>query len=200
MKKVMINGSPKSKNSASERIIAALCDRLSDAPELVVCELASQGAAKAVEAVRDCGALVFVFPLYIDSLPSGLLRFLDEEQKAIVLAAPNAKVYAVVNNGFYDARQNTIAIDMIKNFCLTSGLAWGRGLGMGGGGMIAGASFDRFPLKQFGSALDVMAKNIRYQETAENYYVEPGIPRVFYMLAGNFGMKREMKKRREKQK
>jgi len=70
-------------------------------------------------------------------------------------------------------------------------------LGMGGGGMITGAPFDRFPLKQFGSALDVLAKNIRHQEAAENFFVEPGIPRFLYMLAANFGMKREMKKRQK---
>ena len=199
MKVVMINGSPRGRNGASGKIIAALCDRLSDVQERVVCELAKQSAAEVVDAIRGCDALVFVFPLYVDGLPSGLARFLDEERRAVALAAPRAKIYAVVNNGFYEARQNAVAIDMMEIFCASSGLAWGRGLGIGCGGMLGEPlSFDRFPLKKLGRALDVLANNIRGQEGAENYFVEPSIPRFLYMIAGNFGMKREMKKRAKK--
>jgi multimeric flavodoxin WrbA len=195
MKIAMINGSPKGKNGTSGRIIETLCNRLSDIPQHVVRELAEQNAAEIVSTIRDSDAIIFVFPLYVDAIPSGLVRFLDEEQNAIALAAPNAKVYAVVNNGFYDARQNAIAIDMVEIFCERSGLVWGQGLGSCGGMIGETPSWDRFPLKKLGMALDALAKNIRNLDGAENCFVDPSIPRFLYMLAGNFFMKREMKKR-----
>jgi len=198
MKISLICGSPKGKNGASGRIIEALCDSLSGIAECVVCETAKQNAPDVVDAIRDSDALVFVSPLYADGLPSGLVRFLDEERSGIAAAAARAKVYAVINNGFYDARQNSIAVEMIECFCEASGLAWGRGLGMGGGGMIEGMPLGRFPLKKFGAALDTLAKNISGNESAENYFVEPDMPRFLYMIAANLGMKREMKKRQKK--
>ena len=198
MKISLICGSPKGKNGASGRIIETLRDRLSGIAECVVCETAKQNAPDVVDAIRDSDALVFVSPLYADGLPSGLVRFLDEERSGIAAAAARAKVYAVINNGFYDARQNSIAVEMIECFCEASGLAWGRGLGMGGGGMIEGMPLGRFPLKKFGAALDTLAKNISGNESAENYFVEPDMPRFLYMIAANLGMKREMKKRQKK--
>ena len=196
MKVALINGSPKGNNGASGHIIKALCDRLSGMAECVVCELAKQSVPDVVDAMRDSDALVFASPLYVDSLPSGLVRFLDENQNGIASAAARAKVYAVLNNGFYDAKQNSIALEMMEIFCEASGLAWGRGLGIGGGGMIEVMPIDRFPLKKFGAALDILARNIRGNESAENYFVEPGIPRFLYVLTANFGMRREIKKRR----
>jgi len=197
MKIALISGSPKGKNGASGFIIEALRDRLSRAAECVVCEPAKQSSSDVVNAIKGSDALVFVSPLYADGLPSVLVRFLEEEKNGIASAAARAKVYAVINNGFYDARQNSIALEMMECFCEASGLAWGRGLGMGGGGMIEGMPLGRFPLKKFGVALDTLAKNISGNESAENYFVEPDIPRFLYMFTANFGMKREMKKRRK---
>jgi len=198
MKIVMINGSPKGKDSTSGRIIAALRDNLSDVSECVVHELTKRNAAETVNAIRNSDALVFVFPLYVDGIPSGLVRFLEEVRSNVTLAAPRAKVYAVVHNGFYDARQNAIAIDMMESFCESSRLAWGRGLGVGGGGMISAVPLGRFPLKKIGVAFDTLTKNIRDLETAENHFVEPDIPRFLYKLAANFGMRKEMKKEAKK--
>jgi len=194
MKVALINGSPKGKGGSSAKIIEALCNRLLDVPERVVSELAQHGYAEIVDTIRGSDSLVFVFPLYVDGLPSRLVRFLDEAQSAVALAAPRAKVYAVVNNGFYEARQNAIAIAMMESFCASSGLTWGCGLGVGAGGMIGAAPLDRFPMKKLGRAFDVLAKNIRGQETAENYFVEPSIPRFLYMFLGNVAMKLEMRK------
>jgi multimeric flavodoxin WrbA len=198
MKIAMINGSPKGNSGSSGIIVEALRDRLLDIQECVVCETAKQSATEIVDSIRGCDVLVFVLPLYLDSLPSGFVRLLDENRRDIALAAKHAKVYAVVQNGFYDAKQNAIAIDMIESFCASSGLEWGRGLGMGGGGVIGETpSWGRFPLKKFGNALNALAKDICGKEAAENHFVEPSIPRFLYMLAANFAMKREIRKRRK---
>ncbi len=58
--------------------------------------------------------LVFVFPLYVDSIPSQLLQFLIilGERKDL---NHDIMVYCVVNNGFFEGTQNYIAIQQMKN-------------------------------------------------------------------------------------
>jgi len=198
MKITFINGSPKKKGSASGKLICELRGRLSDVPERITAGLAEHSAAEIIDAIQNCDAIVFVFPLYVDGLPSGLVRFLDEYRNTISHAAPRAKVYVVVNCGFYEARQNAIAIAMMENFCASSSLTWGRGLGIGCGGMIGDVSLNRFPMKKIGRELDELAKNICGLETAENSFVEPSIPRFLYMLLANLSMKLEMRRQSKK--
>ena len=198
MKITFINGSPKKQGSASGNLINALCGRLSDMPECITVGLAEQSAEAIIDAIQNCDAIVFVFPLYVDGLPSGLVRFLDEYRSAITHAAPHAKIYAIANCGFYEARQNTIAITMMENFCASSDLTWGRGLGIGCGGIPKDVSLNRFPMKKIGRTLDEFAKSVNGLETAENSFAEPSIPRFLYVLLGNLSMKLEMRKQQKK--
>ena len=198
MKITFINGSPKKQGSSSGNLINALRGRLSDTLECIAVELAQQSAAEIIDAVQNCDVIVFVFPLYVDGLPSGLVRFLDEYRSAVANAAPCAKVYAVANCGFYEARQNAIAITMVENFCASSGLTWGRGLGIGCGGMPKDISLNRFPMKKVGRAMDEFAQSICGLETAESSFVEPSLPRFLYLLLANLSMKLEMRRQQRK--
>ncbi|MDR1015802.1 MAG: NAD(P)H-dependent oxidoreductase [Coriobacteriales bacterium] len=185
MKVALVNGSPKRQGSASGILVAALQDRLGPTAECVVCHAATQGRDEALAAFAGCGALVFVFPLYVDGIPSHLLRLLDEMQGAIVGVAPDATVCCVVNNGFYEAHQNKVALEMMGSFCVRSGLRWGQGLGVGAGGMIAAAPIGRGPLKGLGRALDELAGNILASRAADDRFVGPGFPRFLYQAVAH---------------
>jgi len=195
MKVAFINGSPKTKKSSSEKLIMALIGRLKGVSEYAVCDVTKQQPEEVLAAIKDADALVFVFPLYVDALPSRLVKFLEDAQLEIAAASPGAKAYAVVNNGFYEARQNRIAIEIMKNFCRRAGLPWGRGMGVGAGAIIAGVEIGRGPLKNLARALDVLTGNIINLETAEDCFVEPNYARFFYNYGGNVGWKRAAQKR-----
>jgi multimeric flavodoxin WrbA len=239
MKIVLINGSPKNQNSASEMIVAVLQSKLTQATastqpaeparaaapvssaeppasansaepvartnsaeptasaasvDCVICHVVKQGRDEIITAFVGCKILIFVFPLYVDGIPSHLLRLLDETREALAKSAPNATVYCVVNNGFYEARQNNIALEMMKNFCARSQLKWGQGLGVGAGGMITFLSIGRGPMKNLGKALDALVKNILTSQSADNRFVEPNFPKSLYQILVHLNWRLEAKK------
>jgi multimeric flavodoxin WrbA len=189
VKITLINGSPKKENSTSGAILQALrsrIDRISERAGFTLCNVAQQGAAEAMDALAGSDALVFAFPLYVDGIPSHLLRLLDEKRGSIADAARGAIVYAIVNNGFYEGKQNALALEMMSHFCDDAGLVWGQGLGVGGG-MIPRRWLGHGPLKNLGRALDVLAKNIVGGKSAEDCCFNPNFPKWLYKLAGETG-------------
>jgi hypothetical protein len=188
---VIINGSPKAQDSASGLIATALQSRLAQAADCTVCHAARHSRDEIMTAFTGCSALIFVFPLYVDGIPSHLLRLLDEIQNSV---ASGAAVYCVVNNGFYEAHQNSVALELMENFCVRSGLRWGQGLGVGAGGMIPAAPIGRGPLKNLGKALDALSENIRDNKTAGNRFVEPNFPKFLYNMAAHISFRAQARK------
>lgn len=66
--------------------------------------------------IQSSDALIFAFPLYIDSIPSHLLReLLVLEQRGF--QEKKTKVYCIINNGFFEGEQNHVAIEQMKLWC-----------------------------------------------------------------------------------
>ena len=194
MKIALVNGSPKNKDSASEVILKALCERVGEASECVPCSSVNQSKQEIMEAVSGCKALIFAFPLYVDGIPSHLLRLLDEMQHDIADAVPGAMVYVIVNNGFYEGSQNITALEMMRNFCVSSGLAWGQGMCVGAGGMANAAPVGHGPMKNLGLALDRLSINILDGKSVEDYIFEPNFPRFLYKAAAHMGWRMQARK------
>jgi len=141
-----INGSPKNKNSCSGYLIGVMKDILdtqtSQSEEFHIAScLKADTKSDAFYSMAQSDCIVFVFPLYIDSIPSHMLDFLYEfeefyrgtwsETKKTV---PN--VYAVINNGFIEGHQNRNAARIIQHFTHASGLRWRFAIGIGAGEFI----------------------------------------------------------------
>jgi hypothetical protein len=99
-----------------------------------------------------------------------------------------------VNNGFYEGQRNSLALEMMQNFCTRSELQWGQGVGVGGGGMIYTKSIGHGTMKNLGKALDVLAENIRSNSCAENCIVEPNFPKFLYKMVAHSLFKGKAKK------
>ncbi|MDR1322154.1 MAG: NAD(P)H-dependent oxidoreductase [Gracilibacteraceae bacterium] len=194
MKIVIVSGSPKGQGSASEKIAAALQSRLAPAADCAALHAAKHNREEIMAALAGCGALILVFPLYVDGIPSHLLRLLDETRSAIADAAPGLTVYCVVNNGFFEARQNALALELTRNFCDSSGLKWGQGLGVGAGGMIHAARVGHGPMKNLGKALDALAENILRGQTGEDRFAEPNFPKFLYNMIAHMSWRSQARK------
>lgn len=197
MKVLLINGSPKPENggSASGIILDALKQRFGGAAVTVTqYNAAKQNAQEFLRAVSGCNALVFAFPLYVDGIPSHLLRLLCEIQPHIAQEAPGARVYAVVNNGFFQGQQNALALEMMRNFCVRADCIWGGGLGVGGGGMAGAAPVGRGPLKKLGLALDALTEAIKNGKTIDDRLFAPGFPRFLYQLLAHISWRTQARK------
>ncbi|MGB4589014.1 MAG: hypothetical protein WBI17_07250 [Clostridiaceae bacterium] len=198
MKIALINGSPKMKKSASEYILTSLKSLLPDELEFSEFKFnfTSLSNADLIE-ITDSDLMIFAFPLYVDGIPSHLLRCLHQLETYLnTNKVKKIRVYAIVNCGFYEGHQARIALDLMKNWCSRARLEWGQGIGIGGGGFLAsfeGNSKDQGPLKSLWDALKNMAVNIAEQHENENIYTVPNFPKLIYTLGGNMGWHKQIK-------
>ncbi len=190
----LINGSPKTKNGASGCLLEDLKVLLKD-NEISEYRLRTPQLEKAEEVISH-DVLVFSFPLYVDGIPSHLLYCLEELREQLKEHKADIQVYAICNAGFYEGHQNQYALQILKNWCSKSGFIWGQGIGIGGGGMVASLKnvpHGKGPKKKISLALDALADNILQRRSANNIYVNPGIPRFLYKFGGEMGWRRTIK-------
>lgn len=194
MTALLINGSPKSRDTASGVLLGDLKARL---PEGVSTrELSLRTAAlsgEALEQFRQAGAWVFAFPLYVDSLPSHLLSCLVELERSLS-GTPGKTVYALVNCGFYEGIQTAPAMEVMANWCARTGFVWGGGIGVGGGGALTELpDTEKGPKAPVYHALAILGERIAGQGTGENLFCSIAFPRFLYQMAAQMGWRKKIK-------
>lgn len=189
MKIAMINGSPKLGKSNSGILIHTMEELLKTDHEIIHYSLNKASLTKE-QYIELChmNTLLFVFPLYIDAIPSHLFRMLITlEEYMKTERTKNINVYAIVNNGFYEGKQNHVALDIIKNWSIRCGLHFAQGIGHGAGEMMEYISkypLGYGPLKDLGNDLIGMADNIKSNNSSENVLLNPNYPRFAWKFAG----------------
>ena len=135
MKTVFINCSPKKRFSASSYFL--FMQRMFVGGKKTTEKLRT-GAdhARILENLRDAQAAVFCLPLYVDGVPSHVLRFMEEMEAFCIDNGLSLTVYCVANNGFIEGKQNEPLMQSFEHFCGRAGLVWGGGVGVGGGVML----------------------------------------------------------------
>jgi len=104
MSLVIINGSPRGKKANSKVIIDWVISGLNqeiDIKEYYAVQIKKH--FEIVSQINDNDSLLFVFPLYTDSVP-GILKLFIEELESIKSKVKNIKFYAIVQSGFTGAR------------------------------------------------------------------------------------------------
>jgi len=188
-----INGSPRRDASITARLLKLMEDRLPGREIARGWDAAVSGGA---------GAILIAFPLYVDGIPSGLLRELMAREREI---PPGTRVYAMANNGFYEGEQNAAAIAMVRHWCERAGLVWGQGIGVGAGEilkreaiMAMAGVLARRSLRDFHRALDSLAGHmltpIALGAEGGDAYSRPGLPRAMYIRGGNISFYAAAKK------
>ncbi len=135
MKTVLINCSPKKRFCASAYFL--FLQSLFIGGEKVNETLRTPADhARILEQLRDAQAVVFGLPLYVDGVPSHVLRFLEKMEIFCRENGLKLHVYCIANNGFIEGKQNEPLMQVFENFCTRTGLSWGGGVGIGGGVML----------------------------------------------------------------
>lgn len=198
MKISLINGSPKVKYSSSECVLQALKSLLPKEHEVMEYHFRMSNLSEFnLEQIRESDILVFAFPLYVDGIPSHLINCLYQIERFFkTKPLREITVYAIVNCGFYEGKQNVIALEMIKNWCEKTKLNWGQGIGIGGGGMLpmlAGLPDGKGPKKNLSKALKTIANSIAIGVTEDDIFISPNFPRFAYKLAAEMGWRKQIK-------
>lgn len=135
MKTLMINASPKKKMSISAHFLTL--QKIFIRGTVKKEHLRSQGDYQRIlDALSDADAVVFCLPLYVDGIPSHVLQFLTQMEKYCHAHNVKLSVYVISNGGFIEGNQNHVLMQIFERFCERSGLAWGGGIGIGGGVML----------------------------------------------------------------
>ncbi len=200
---LLVIGSPKVSRSTSEALGRHLLDELRDrGVETGVCRLPPTFVSEDEErpplaALEDADLVILSCPLYADSLPSGVTRFLE------IVAAKRAaegrhggkRFVALLNCGFPEAGQCDTAIAICRRFAREAALEWAGGLALGGGEAIAGR-----PLPEAGGAARKARRALALAAEAlsEGRPVPPEavslmagrlMPSWMYVLVGSVGWK-----------
>ena len=135
MKTVFINCSPKKKFSASSYFL--FLQKLFVRGKKLSESLRTPGDHERIlEGIKDADAVVFCLPLYVDGIPSHVLRFLEKMELFCKENDLHPSVYCIANNGFIEGKQNEPLMQSFEHFCKRAGLSFGGGVGVGGGVML----------------------------------------------------------------
>ena len=213
MKGILINGSPKRRDSSSGALLDDLRSLLDPGTETdVMTVTASHPAASSaytgmrwepspedVKQLRGSSFLVLSFPLYVDAVPSHLLSFLMElewQQKnnRLLETEEPLAVYAAVNCGFYEGKQAALALRIVESWCLRCGFEYKQGIGCGAGAMLPqlkGAPLQKGIKKPLGAALKDMAVRIGRLEKGRDQLISLSFPRPLYIASASIGWRKQ---------
>ena len=187
MKISIINGSPKVGKSNSEILGNYILSLLKDNEIKKYYSISVRLDNKIKNEIHNSDILIFLFPLYVDGIPSNLLKLLVEFEKEKVIKS-GSKIYCVVNNGFYEGKQNHLAILQMKNWCEKVQAKWGQGVGVGAGELLPylkKCKLGKGPLKNLGGALEKFSDNILTLKSDENIYINQNWLRILYFVQGS---------------
>ena len=187
MKITIINGSPKTAKSNSEILGNYLFPLLKENNIKKYYSIYFQLNDKTKNEIYNSDVLIFIFPLYVDGIPSNLLKLLVKFEKENVVR-PKTKIYCIVNNGFYEGKQNFLALLHMKNWCKKVKAKWGQGIGIGSGELLPYLKkfkLGQGPLKNLEKILNRFSRNILTLNSDKNIYITPNWPKSLYFIQGS---------------
>ena len=195
MKINMINGSQKTGESNSGIILNGLNDLIKEKHKAATaCQVAIYKSGlkrftnETLKEILSGDVIVLAFPLFGDSIPSNTLKMLIDLENAVKQeGAQNLILYTIVNNGFYEGKQNAIAFEIIKNWCDRSGVQFGGGIGQGAGEMLGPTKhipLNKGPFNNLARALQAMTEKMETKEPFETMYLNPYFPRFLWKIMG----------------
>ena len=186
MKISIVNGSPKAIKSNSEILGSYLSSLLKENEIKKYYSISFRLNDENKNEIYNSNVLIFLFPLYVDGIPSNLLKLFVEFEKEKVVN-PATRVYCIVNNGFYEGKQNRLAILQMKNWCEKVKANWGQGIGVGAGELLPYLKkykLGQGPLKNLGNVLDEFSSNILTLKSDEDIYINPNWLKSLYFFQG----------------
>lgn len=185
---MLINGSPKQKDSTSGVLLEKVKHSIRGRARIIEVSLHTKELPiNFTEIWKQQDVCIIAFPLYVDAIPGHLLSCLTQIEKIILQANSQIVVYGIVNNGFYEGIQAEIALQILENWCIHAGLLWNGGIGIGGGGAIASLPRSGGPLTPVNTAIEALSENVLTKKAKENCYVNMGMPRFLYKIVAQLG-------------
>lgn len=176
----LINGSPRNNRSNSKYFLSFIEQKLDNYNLFYINK---DKFCTILDSISISDAIVFSFPLYVDSEPSSLLSFMDY----IIdnnIDISNKKVYAVVNCGFLEGEQNITAIEIIKRWCYKTNTIYSGSILIGAGEIVGKKKYQLITKKAL-KKLNIFAENVLNQKEFDDILTTMSFmnPRLYCTLA-----------------
>ena len=185
---VLLNGSMRSKNGNSAKLAGQLASRLSRETET---EWLSQGISDMPALVKrlwDAPVIVFCVPLYVDGLPSQVIRLMETFEREY--SGRSKKIYVLANMGLYESSQLVNLFEAVRQWSGRMGFEYCGGLGVSAGELVGGLMdiipFGKGPTRRISRGMDLLAGAIESGGRTYDIYAGPeGFPKWLFIRIAN---------------
>ncbi|MDD6920302.1 MAG: hypothetical protein PUI85_03725 [Eubacteriales bacterium] len=208
MELTIINASPRGEKGASATVVNDFISYVND----VNADISIKNMLLKDSMQQDCLAeikhssnIMFVFPLYFDSLPGNLVESLEYIRDNREAFGENKNVSVIVNCGLHEAVQTSLAIEMIKMWTREMEYNFVVAAGFGGGGALTGArkipvgeGVKKYMKAFFDKIIDCLCSDfsdIKHEDSKEkcsndNIYATIDMPRDEYIKMSELGWRK----------
>ena len=188
-KTVFLNGSMRGAEGNSGKIAAKVAGLLNTETETVELRKHLNDLDGLVEEMIDAGTLILCMPLYVDGIPSQMIRLMESFERSY--KGSNKKIYLVSNMGLYESSQLVNIFEAVKQWCGRMGFEYCGGLGVSAG-ELQGVLMQVFPFRvgptrKIALGAEKLAVAINSGEKTEDIFAEPHLfPRKLFMWIANY--------------
>jgi hypothetical protein len=195
-KVILLNGSMRSVNGNSAKLARTLSERLKGETEIVDLKSYLNEPDRLINILDESGALVLCVPLYVDGLPSQVIKLMERMEQSH--AGPK-RIYLLANMGLYESSQLDNLFSAVKQGCKKSGREYCGGLGISAGELMGTLMkvipFSLGTTRIASKGMNRLTRSIDRTETMTDIYAEQfAFPRWLYVRIANINWNRTSRK------
>ena len=196
-KVALLNASMRSFDGNSAALLELLKTKIQREVEIVKLSEYLNEINRLVKYLEDYETIVLGMPLYVDGLPSQLIRLLEEFERFYM--AKSKKIYVLANMGLYESGQLINQFAQVQNWCRQMNFAYMGSVGIGAGEMVGvllrvNSGIVKPLLSRITKAIEKLAIAIDHNEKIDDVFTGVNlVPRFLYMAIANSGWKRMAK-------
>ena len=194
-KVILLNGSMRSADGNSAKLARKLAAQLKVDSETVDLRDYMKDLNALADNLKEAPALVLCVPLYVDGLPSQVIRLLEvmENHRGI-----SKRIYVLANMGLYESSQLANLFSAVRQWCGKMNYDYCGGLGVSAGELLGtlmeAIPFRAGPTRNVAKGMDMLAYAINVGSVTEDFFTEPyRFPRSLYIYIANTSWNRTAK-------
>lgn len=196
-KVILLNASMRSANGNSAKLARKLSGQLLKESEIIALKQYMGNMSELPGILENASAIVLCTPLYVDGLPSQLIRFMETALREY--RGKSKRIYVLANMGLYESRQLVNLFDAVRQWCGRMRFSYCGGLGVSAGELVGVLMqyipFAFGPTKRIAESMNRLAAEIDNGGMTEDLYAEPyGFPRSLYIHIANTNWNKTAKK------